>query len=142
MRREVWFVACAVLGGGGIAAAAVLSGACIVAPPPDLPIASHAPVILHPSLDPPEGLLMNWPGADNGYTVAIPVEFFDPNPTYAVHVFVDYPGQPGLVYQGPGTRRSVAPSQGGASLIEVPVDPTNPPIDLSACHTIEVFVAH
>jgi hypothetical protein len=131
----------AVAGFGCVGAAFV--SACIVAPPAELPPAvASRPTILHGSVSPPPYLaLTSW---DGGTPFFVPVQLSDVNQSFVWDVFVDYDGDP-LSRARVASEVQPDPAQldAGVYPLTFMLDPTEAPaIDLSFCHTIEMFVGN
>jgi len=112
---------------GGLAAAS-----CITAPPPDLPqLPTERPTIENDAVQPPEGLLTEWP-IDNQFSV--PVEVGNPV-DFTFYVFVDYPAIPTYALMG----SLMNPPDAGITLVDFTL---GPPDSLICPHQIQFLVAN
>jgi hypothetical protein len=121
-----------------VAVAAACGVACVLVEPPGepLPPLEHRPLILHMSLAPPEGrILESWPDQ-----LTVPVEMLDPTASFQWHAFIDYdPSDPPNDYGFGRQDPNPLTDDGGVREVYVPL---HAPVDLTACHTIEVLVAN
>jgi hypothetical protein len=92
-------VAAALAAAAACAFAAIAIAACLTAPPADVGTSTNErPLILHTSVQPPEGLLNGWPP---GNVCLVPVQLPDPNASCRWRLFdTDIESQDGPRYKG------------------------------------------
>jgi hypothetical protein len=122
-----------------IATGVAAVGACLTAPPSDIGTSTNErPLIVHTSVQPPEGLLAGWPSDDQFY---VPVQLPDPSATCFWRVFdqdLEVSSQaPGTFVEGRPCATTVI--DGGVVLQDVAL---NPPVDPGHCHIFTFIVAH
>jgi hypothetical protein len=117
----------------GVAAIAAIA-ACLTAPPADVATSTNErPLIIHTSVQPPEGLLNGWP-VDN--TFRVPILLPGPSAT-CVWELTDKDLE-GTTKVADGTSCNTSIVDGGVIVQEVPY----PPPSDGHCHVLTFIVAH
>jgi hypothetical protein len=139
------YLALAFVSAACVAVATLVAAACITAPPPQLPQeVEHRPTIVHESVVPPAGVILD----------SLPIEFVvpvlleDPNESFEWDVFIDYTAcassmcEPTQPRTPPGVVQ-VTPTPGTLDGGVVTIDFSSPPdLDPTQCHQFDFLVAH